>query len=214
MIASIEFLFGVLLWLSLNACGGAPPTTDAAAPLEDDFSAPECLFGSLEGTTSRGYGCVDGEFRGWIDNDQEAYDFVSASAGELYGDVSIEVDVRFVSGDDAGAYLFCRGGEHTGDFYAFRVGVDGSVEISDYLGGEEQIARLFDLEEGVLVPGTNRLRADCIGNGLALYVNGNLALEREIEGDAYGPDGIGLGAGGGSQGLSEVRFDNLVVTGR
>ncbi len=152
-------LFGVLLWLSLNACGGAPPTTTAAAPLVDDFTATECLFGSLEGTASRGYGCIDGEFRAWIDNDQEAYDFVSASAGESYGDVSIEVDVRFVSGEDAGAYLFCRGGEHTGDFYAFRVGVDGIVEITDYLGGEEQIARLFQLEVRATCSSTSAMTA-------------------------------------------------------
>jgi len=198
--------------LALAACGGGESSEPQAAPVQDDFSAEVCRFGYLEGTTTKGYGCADGEFRAWIDNDQELYDFIAASAGESYGDVSIEVDARFVSGDDAGVYLLCRGSQLSGDFYAFRVGVDGSVEITDYLDGEEQVARLASLPEGSLLPGANRLRADCIGNNLSLFVNGNLVLERAIEGGAYGQGDIGLGAGGASSGLSEVRFDNLAVS--
>ena len=44
-----------------------------------------------------------------------------------------------------------------------------------------------------------------------MYLNGELVLDREIEGEAYGPGDIALGAGGGSEGLSDVYFDNLVV---
>ena len=203
----------VLLSLALTACGGATPAaTEPSGSLQDDFSSTACRFGDLQAGSTQGYQCIDGEFRAWIDNDQVSYDFISAPAGELYGDVSIEVNVRFVSGDDAGAYLLCRGGQLTGDFYAFRVGVDGMIEITDFQDGEEQVARLNTLPEGALLPGVNRLRADCLGSDLALYVNGNLVLERKIEGNAYGPGAIGLGAGGGSQGFSEVRFDNLVVS--
>lgn len=195
----------------LAGCGGAGTAAPQPDSLRENFSGPACRFGSLEGTSSFGYECLDGEFRAWIDNDQESYGFISAGAGESYDDAIIEVDARFVSGEDAGAYLLCRGSQITGNYYAFRVGADGSVEITDYLDGEEQIARLNTLPEGSPLPGANRLRADCIGNHLALYVNGDLVLEREIEGGAYGPGDVGLGAGGGSQGLSEVRFDNFVV---
>jgi hypothetical protein len=197
--------------LALAACAAGGTAAPPAGGLQDDFSSGACRFGSIEGTSTLGYECVDGEFRAWIDNDQEPYDFITSSTGETYGDVRIEVDASFASGEDAGAYIICRGSQVSGSFYYFRVGVDGVVEITDYLEGEEQIARLNNLPAGALQPGWNRLRADCLGNDLALYVNGELVLEREIEGGAYGPGDIGLGAGGGSLGLSEVRFDNLLV---
>jgi hypothetical protein len=54
-------------------------------------------------------------------------------------------------------------------------------------------------------------RTDRIGKDLAIYLNGELVLEREFEGSAYDTSNIGLGAGGGSLGFSEVRFDNPVV---
>jgi len=211
---SHRLVVAALISALLVGCSGSDtgPAPAEGSGLQDDFSAGTCRFGSLQAGATQGYGCVDGEFRAWIDNDQESYDFVSASAGESYGDVRIEVDARFVSGEDAGAYLLCRGSQVGGAFYALRVGVDGSVEITDFLDGEEQIARLDSLPEGSILPGANRLRADCLGNDLALYVNGSLVLEREIEGGAYSSGDMGLGAGGGSRGLSEVRFDNLIVS--
>jgi ABC-type glycerol-3-phosphate transport system substrate-binding protein len=200
--------------LLLAACGSkATPVTPATGTgVQDDFSSASCLFGSMQAGTSRGYECIDGEFRAWIDNDQDAYEFVTAPTNESYGDVRIEVDVRFVSGEEAGAYLLCRGSQLSGNFYYFRLGADGLAEITDYLEGEEQIARMYPLPEGTIQPGWNHLRADCIGMDLALYLNGELVLERAIEGSVYETGDIGLGAGGGSLGFSEVRFDNLVVT--
>jgi len=55
------------------------------------------------------------------------------------------------------------------------------------------------------------MRVDCLGNQLALYLNEQLVLEREIEGEALGPGNIALGAGGASEGLSDVYFDNLTI---
>jgi len=130
-----------------------------------------------------GYGCVDGEFRAWIDNDEEPYAFVVASAQEPFGDVRIEADVRFAEGAEAGAYLLCRGGPDVGIVYAFKLGADGYLEIADYLDNEEQIVRMNSLPQGALLPGWNRVRADCLGSKLSFYLNGNLVLEREIEGE-------------------------------
>ncbi|HKY83654.1 MAG TPA: hypothetical protein VJ160_02400 [Anaerolineales bacterium] len=207
----INLIFGASALVLAGCSSGGPPAPQTAI-LRDDFTGPACRFGSLEGTASFGYGCADGEFRAWIDNDQAAYDFISAPAGETFGDVRIEVDARFESGVEAGAYLLCRGSQASGNFYVFRVGVDSLAEITDFLSGEEQVARLFPMPEGALRSGTNHLRADCIGDTLSLFVNGSLMLERSIEGSVYGTGDVGLGAGGGSQGLSAVRFDNLVVT--
>jgi len=204
---------GILLLSSivLAACGTqAPPAQGASSAREDDFSSGACFPGRLEVGATKGYECVDDEFRAWIDNDQEAYDFVTAPLGESYDDVRIEVDVRFESGDDAGAYIVCRGSQLAGDYYYFRLGVDGSAEISDVLEGEEQIARMIALPEGAIGRDWNRLRADCIGDTLSFYLNGELVLERQEE-SPYDSGDVGLGAGGGSGGFSAVRFDNLEV---
>jgi hypothetical protein len=198
----------------LTACSSNPAPAEPAsgAGVQEDFSGDACLFGSLQVGSSRGYECTDSEFRAWIDNDQDAYDFLAAPANETFGDVRVEVDARFVSGEESGAYLLCRGSQLSGNFYYFRLGADGLAEITDYLEGEEQIARMFPLPDGTILPGWNHLQADCIGRNLSFYVNGELVLEREIEGDVYESGDIGLGAGGSSLGFSEVRFDNLLVT--
>jgi hypothetical protein len=203
---------GLVLGLSmffLTACGGGGPREPQASPMQDEFSGEVCRFGYLEGTTTRGYGCTDGEFRAWIDNDQASYDFVSASAGESYGDVVVEVDVRLVEGEDfSGAFALCRGSQAGGDFYYFKLDHTGGA-IGEYNAGEEQIVRFADLPPGIDVGGWNRLRAECIGSHQALYVNDTLIVDRDDDTVAGGD--IGLGAGEGEFGLTEVRFDNLTV---
>jgi hypothetical protein len=201
----------VVATLLLAACDGAAPATPASgATVQDDFSSAACLFGFLEAGSTQGYECVDGEFRAWIDNDQASYDFISSSTPDSYGDVRIEIDVRIVSAVlYGGAVVVCRGSQTAGDFYAFVLSPDGTVTVSDYLAGEEQIARIGRLPDGTLKPDVNHLRVDCIGDHLAFYVNGVLGVERDIDVLAQGE--IGLGAGGAGDGFTEVRFDNLTV---
>ncbi len=202
----------VAAWL-LAACGGKSPSPDTSggAAVQDDFSSPTCLFGSLEAGSTQGYECVDGEFRAWIDNDQASYDFVTSPSPDSYGDVRIEVDARIVSAVPyGGAVVVCRGSQTSGNFYAFTLSPDGTVDVSDYLDGGEQIARSNSLPDGTLKADWNHLRVDCVGNHLAFYVNGVLGVESDIDEFAQGE--FGLGAGGASEGTTEVRFDNLVVT--
>lgn len=147
-------LFAVVSSLVVAACGGAAPQApSSAAALQEDFSAAACLLGFLESGSTQGYECVDGEFRAWIDNDQASYDFISSSSPDSYGDVRIEVDARIVSAVlYGGAFVVCRGSQTAGDFYAFVLSPDGTVTISDYLDGGEQIARIGSLPEGTLEP--------------------------------------------------------------
>lgn len=195
----------------LAGCGGETASAPDDSPgLQDDFASSDCRFGRLEAGSTQGYECVDGQFRAWIDNDEARWDFVIAPAHETFGDVRIEADVRFESGDDAGAYFTCRGTPLTGDYYYFRLSVEGA-EITDVLEGEEQVSRGFPLPEGAVRQDWNHLRADCLGDTLALYLNGELVLERQME-NPYPAGDIGLGAGGGSEGFSAVRFDNLQVS--
>lgn len=199
--------------LIVAACGGAgvSPSPSGGAALQDDFSGAACRFGSLEAGSTKGYGCADGEFRAWIDNGQASYDFVTSPTSDSYGDVRIEVDARIVSAVPyGGAIVLCRGSQVSGNFYEFVLSPNGSAGISDFLDGEEQIARTNSLPPGTLKPEWNRLRVDCVGNHLAFYVNGTLAVERDI--DRLPKGEIGLGAGGSSEGMTDVRFDNLSVS--
>jgi len=65
--SSSAFCAAVVLSSLLAACSGDAPLPQAAQGFQDDFAQEFCRFGSMEGSTSRGYGCVDGEFRAWID---------------------------------------------------------------------------------------------------------------------------------------------------
>ncbi len=201
--------------LLMAACGSktAPDLQPPAAGLQEDFSSTACLFGSMRVGSSRGYECVDGEFRAWIDNDQDIL--------RLHRRARSTKPTATSGSRSTSAFSPARKPEPTssavaasspGIIYYFRLGADGSSEITNYLEGEEQVARMFPPSDGSIQPGWNHLRADCIGGNLSFYVNGELVLERTMDGNVYESGDIGLGAGGGSLGFSEVRFDNLSVT--
>lgn len=189
-----------------------PPTEAAETPGPTQEACPDAFlrFGFLEAGTSRGYGCQDGLFRAWYDNDFASYEFISAAAGESYADVQIDVDVRLVQGVDfSGAFIVCRGSQDYGDFYYFKLYHTGGA-IGEYNGGEEQIVRFADMPPGTDSRSWNRLRAECIGSHLALFINDALIVERDDDTVTRGD--IGLGAGEGKSGFTEVLFDNLVVS--
>ena len=56
---------------------------------------------------------------------------------------------------------------------------------------------------------TNRLRVDCIGNRLSLYVNGEIVAE-VTDGDLASGD-VGLASGTYDDPGTDMRFDNFVV---
>lgn len=187
-------------------CGFTPtPPPDATEPGQAEATTEFCPFGSFEGSTSFGYGCQDGGFRAWVDNDEGSYDTIFASGGESFEDVVIEVDVTLVEGEDfSGAFVLCRD-QFQENFYYFKLFHDG-VAIGEFNDGEEQIVRMGPLPPGTDPLATNRLRAECIGSHLALYINGVLALERDDDTVTHGA--VGLGAGEGEFGFTDVFFEN------
>jgi hypothetical protein len=190
-------------------CGFTPtPPLPESSPEGPQATVAYCPFGSLEGSTSFGYGCQDGGFRAFIDNDEQPYEFITGSTGDSYEDVVIEVDVRLIQGEDfSGAFVLCRD-QYQENFYYFKLFHDG-VAIGEYNDGDEQIVRMGPLPPGTDPLATNRLRAECIGSRLALYVNGVLALERDDDTVTHG--GVGLGAGEGENGFTEVFFENWEI---
>jgi hypothetical protein len=190
-------------------CGFTPtPPLPGSTPEGPQVTLAACPFGYFEGSPSVGYGCENGGFRAFIDNDEQSYDIIAASAGDVYQDVVIEVDVRLLQGEDfSGAFVLCRD-QFQENFYYFKLFHDG-VAVGEYNDGEEQVARMGPLPPGTDPSATNHLRAECIGSHQALYVNGILALERDDDTVTHG--GVGLGAGEGENGFTEVFFQNWEI---
>jgi hypothetical protein len=191
-------------------CGFTPtPPLPESSSEGPQATVAYCPFGSFEGSTSVGYGCLDGGFRAFIDNDEQSYEFISGSTAETYGDVVIEVDVRLIQGVDfSGAFVLCRD-QFRENFYYFKVFHDG-VAIGEYSDGDDLYTLFGPLPPGTDPLATNRLRAECIGSRQTLYVNGVLALESDD--DTVTQGGVGLGAGEGKTGMTEVFFENWEIS--
>jgi hypothetical protein len=214
----------VLIWLSalfLAACGTPAVQTEATitgevigktatgaeALFQDDFSDPNSGW-SLSEETQYLTRYEDGELRLFADNDASPYGYRVTYVEQSFADVSVEVDVRRVSGDDAAhVYLVCR--RVDGDNYVFGdVNSEGDARVGALVQGEQQIAADVEGVNG-LQEGPNHVRLDCVGNQAALYVNGTLVASAQVDGPAMG--GVGLSAGGAGQGQNDFRFDNFAV---
>jgi len=173
----------------------------------DDFSNPSTgwdHFTSAEGTMD-----YDGSGYRFLVNALQA-NFWS-TPGKSFRDVRMEVDVAKLSGPDENRIgLICRFVE--GNYYFFMVSSDGYYTIGKYIGGnaiqlgQSEMQYNDAIHQGLAV---NHLRADCIGNSLTFYINGNPVAQAQ---DADFSEGdVGLLVGTFAQPGVDVIFDNFVV---
>ncbi len=128
-----------------------------------------------------------------------------------YEDVQVEVDAT--EGEDSkGGYfgLVCRhnGG---GEFYAFVIGSDGFYGIGKKGGGVFSFLKQGALpaEANLSSDQPNRVRGDCLGNTLSLYVNGLKIAE--IQDKSYTKGDVGMVVGSRLRGTVTVLFDDFAV---
>lgn len=201
------------------ADGPAPGTAPAASPaagaesasalLRDDFSDP------ASGWTVRDRGdyrnqYADGQYVLRVDNARSPYVSNVAYRDGALGDVRIEVDAtRLAGAPSAGVGIDCRraGADGTGTYYG-DVDAEGNARIVAH--GEEQEVLVEIERPGLWRDGVNRLRFDCVGEELSLWLNGERLLTTQD--GRYREGRIGLRAGGGSGEPTEVAFDDLLVT--
>lgn len=128
-----------------------------------------------------------------------------------FGDVRVEADVVKLAGPDEGRMgLMCR--YQSGNYYFFIISNDGYYAIGKFINGQITLLGQSEMQPTTLLQPNvvNHLRADCIGNALTFYLNGNqLAVAQN--GDLASGD-VGLLAGTFSQPGVDVSFDHFVVT--
>jgi hypothetical protein len=110
-------------------------------------------------------------------------------------DVRIEVDATKSAGPDTNGFgIICRYSD-TDNFYKFIITSDGYAGISKISNGDVtvisspdgKIQTVNNINKGAA---SNHIRADCIGNTLTLYVNGNQVATASVSSSSGGDAGL------------------------
>jgi len=128
---------------------------------------------------------------------------------KIFEDVRLEVDAVQTKGPVDGYFgLICRQVDNT-NYYLLVVSMDGTFGIAKVEDGEIRYLSFTNEYPDLLKFTGNRLRADCIGDNLALYVNDTKVLEAN-DGE-YSSGGVGVVAGNRSTSGTDILFDNFIV---
>lgn len=217
VIASIA-LRQVVLWaiflsglFYLTACQGLlstpVPQTEAMSLFEDDFSDPSRQW--WVSPAENGFaGHDDGVFRMMVNSSSSD---IWAQPGLNLVDVRVEVNAIKVGGERNNRFgILCRVQESS-RYYVFLVSSDGYHGIGKVAPGEYQL-----LGDQALLPSDKipqgstylNLRADCVGDRLTLYVNGQKIQEVRDAEFKSGDVGLITGSYGGR---TEILFDYFRV---
>ncbi len=208
------FLFFLLTVLACQL----PAQITAPQPLPTQVAAGALIFKDDFSDPSTGWDRQAVE-QGMMDYSSGVYRMVvnttptnlwSAAKKDLT-DVRLEVDEGKLGGPDENRVgLICR--YSGGDYYFFIVTHDGFYGIGIFKGGQTVLLGQSEMQSSAVInrgTNVNHLRADCVGDALTFYVNGQqVAVVHDstlIHGD------VGLLAGTFSQSGVDVIFDNFVA---
>jgi hypothetical protein len=177
----------------------------------------QVLFEDSFDDTSSGWDRADGE-SGWADYVNGAYHinvipdnyFIWANPGLWFSDVVIGVDIGPVVTTGAGDFgILCRY-QDEGNFYGLEITEDGYFSIWKYENSEYTNLSEWEYSDWIPIDGSVvALSAACLGNTLALAVDGYVILE--IQDSSFTEGDIGLIAGTWDEGGLTMGYDNLVV---
>jgi len=129
-----------------------------------------------------------------------------------FADVSIEVTATKIGGpDDNNFGLICRY-QDASNFYALLISSDGFYGVLVSVDNEWQFVGMDILLPSVKInqgARSNDIRADCVGDRLSLYVNGELLVR--VTDDTLGSGDVGLIAGTFGEAGVDILFDDFVV---
>jgi hypothetical protein len=180
---------------------------------------PGVLFQDDFSDTSSGWDQVDdGEvITDYVD---DAYQIVVnidntdvwANPGLSFTDTVVEVEATKLDGpDDNDLGVICRY-QGPSNFYLFMISSDGFYTIAKWVGGEHMLISSDNMEYSDAINqgyATNKIRADCIGSRLVLWVNDQVLMEATDTDFTTGD--VGLIAGTFDIPGTDIMFDNFVV---
>ncbi len=171
---------------------------------QDDFSSQRSWF--TDENTRYTIEFFNGGYRIYVVTNTNP---IWSTRSKSYQDVRIEVDAAQTGGPTDGYYgLVCRRVD-VENFYILVVSPDGAFGIGKVNNNNLRYLAFTDQYAGLLKPVGNRLRADCIGKTLTLYVDGIKVLETT---DTDFPAGeVGMAAGNRTASGTDVLFDNFIV---
>jgi serine/threonine protein kinase len=128
----------------------------------------------------------------------------------IYSDVRVEVDWNQIDGTDPSTGIFCR---YNGDIgvnaYMAVIYSDGTYSIQKFVDTANFVLKDWSTADNLRSSGVNRLRLDCFGNLITLYVNG-VQIAQATDGDlTSGFTGMGLFRNSGESALAT--FDNYAL---
>jgi len=189
--------------------------SQAESPIlfRDDFSNPASGWMVTKKDYAE-FGYLDGEYR--ILLNKADFNNYSLLPKQTFDNCSVEADVRLAAGPSNGVFgILCRveaDAQTVHNAYVFAIRGDGFYAILKRTSPSFWDAIAYGKESKAIKPGNaaNHLRADCSGDTLTFYVNGEKLLEKTDA--AFKTGGVGLAVT--TQPKSEtldVRFDNFVV---
>lgn len=129
-----------------------------------------------------------------------------------YANARLEVDATRTAGPESGYYgLVCRFNQEERNYYALVISPDGTYAIAKSEDNEFEFLQQGSAPTGVIDSGeaSNRVRADCLGDTLTLYANGQQLVQ--VIDDDFESGWIGLIAGTRDEPKFSALFDNLVI---
>jgi Raf kinase inhibitor-like YbhB/YbcL family protein len=177
--------------------------------LEDDFEDPNSGWERYR------------EFDGILDYEEGGYRMVIevpenlfwVNANQEFADVRVEVDAKVIGGPEANRYgVLCRLGGEDFDHYFFLISSEGTYSIGKQIGWELEVLSESTEPSDVINRGIeeyNHIRADCEGDVLSLFVNGELLLE--VQDPDLQKGDVGMLTGTVGEAGVDVYFDNIEV---
>jgi hypothetical protein len=203
-------LLVIVLGLRLTA---VPAQAEKSVLFQDDFSNPASGWMVTKKDYAE-FGYLEGEYR--ILLNKPDFNTYSLLPKQTFDNCSVEADVRLVAGPSNGVFgILCRveaDAQTVYKAYVFAIRGDGFYAILKRTSPTFWDAIAYGKESKAIKPGNavNHLRADCSGDTLTFYVNGEKLLEKKDA--AFKTGGVGLAVT--TQPKSEpldIRFDNFVV---
>ena len=196
----------VLSTMACNFIAGQP--TSEGVLFQDDFSNTFSGWDKVD-TSDSITDYNNGVYRIWVN---ETRTDIWANPGKNFTDSITEVEATKVGGpDDNNFGLMCRYQDNV-NFYYFYISSDGFYAIGKVVDGEQtMIGQENMLPDDTIKLGnaTNKMRADCIGNELALHVNGREIAR--VQDATFSSGDVGLLAGTFDIPGTDIHFDNFVV---